>query len=194
MRRRLSAPALSLSLLLPATTLAMEPPARQESPGEELHLADDVRRPIHDVIEVCTISGLASVCSSHHGSARSLRVPSFDSVTVEGPEHGPVTVRRADLLQGEDGAWRLMVPRTAPLELRGLPPGPVTLSLYKQDDRDFRRPAVRVPAVARELRIPAGKSVLSLAAAGKAPDLHLISAPPGGRIAVDYRPRPGWSL
>lgn len=92
----------------------------------------------------------------------------------------------------------LTVARKARLRVAGRREGePLTLSLYGVDDRTFRRPAHRFGTAdldSPELYIPAGDFVASLSAPGRAPDLHRLSAPPGESIAIEYRPRQGWSL
>jgi hypothetical protein len=44
------------------------------------------------------------------------------------------------------------------------------------------------------VKVPAGDHLVSLLASGRAPDLHLLSAPPGGSERLVYHPRSGWSL
>lgn len=117
------------------------------------------------------------------------------SVRVEGPGHGPATARKNELKTGPAGRASLVVPRKAFLEISPAPPGPLTLSFYRQDDSTFRSPFFRTRMSPGDtIRIPAGDHLVSLAGSGHAPDLHLLSAAPAARHKLDFRQRPGWSL
>ena len=162
--------------------------------ADDVRLVDDRGEPVAAPIEVCIVTGLERSCQ-HVERGLLATSADFDSITAEGPEHGPLSIRRQDLLAGGDGAARLVVPRKARLRVRQLPAGPVSLSLYRSDDPSFRRPAARIPSSGGDrIFIPAGDFVLSVAAPDRAPDLHLLSAIPGGDHMVQFRSRPGWSL
>jgi hypothetical protein len=118
----------------------------------------------------------------------------FDRLVVEGPRHGPVLL---DRLPPPDvtGSVTVRVPRKCELLVVTEATRGLTQSLYSQDDREMRRPAHRLEDVAAgTVQIPAGEWVLALSQKGSAPDLHLLSAAPGGKRAVTHRPRAGWSL
>jgi len=147
-------------------------------------------------VEVCFVEGLGTECVERAPGGGPAELPSsFDLLRVEGPEHGPVSVRARDLPAAEEGVRRLEVPRKAHLLVRGAAGQRLTATLRPLDALDAGRPAhgLAVPE-AGELRLPAGAWLLALEGRGAAPDLHLLSAAPGSAHTVRYRPRPGWSL
>lgn len=183
---------LGRALLAAAMTVAMQS-AAADAPAREIRFVDDRGEPITSPLEVCLTTGLERACRTL-ARAHGPFAAEFEVITAEGPEHGSVSARRLELPTGEDGSWRLVVPRKGRLRVRRLPAEPVSLSLYKKDD-PFRRPAFRLAAVgAGEVRVPAGEFVLSLAGRSFAPDLHLVSIEPGESRSVELRRRPGWSL
>ena len=184
---RAAALAASLLLLIPAPAGA--------APGDLLELVDDRGEPLGAAVEVCFVQGLGTECVDRAPGAGPEALPDFDLLRVEGPEHGPVSVRRRDLPAAEEGVRRLAVPRKALLRVRGAGDQRLTAALRPLDALDSGRPAhgLAVPA-AGEVGVPAGEWLLALEARGAAPDLHLLSAAPGSAHTVRYRPRGGWSL
>lgn len=86
---------------------------------------------------------------------------------------------------GED-AW---------LQIGKLPTEPLTVSVYDSRAKALEKPVVTVQAVGPEsLKVPAGEILVSLAANGHAPDLHLLTTRPGEVARIEYTPRTGWSL
>ncbi len=159
-----------------------------------LQLRDDRGKAIAGTVEACFQVGTGQHCVSRAGTH--IRVPpELSSLRVEGPDHGPVSVLRQDVKREPNGDLLLVVPRKALLQIDAGPEERLTLSLYGQDDPTFRAPSFR-----REMRggsslkVPAGDHLVSLTASGRAPDLHLLSARPGGSERLAYRARPGWSL
>jgi hypothetical protein len=165
----------------------------------ELELVDDRGEAIEAPLRVCFVQDLETDCHDLENAAEGeLALQPFDLLRVEGPRHGPVTVRPDGLSEAEDGRRRLAVPRKARLRIAGLPDDPSTLSLYGVDDPDARRPGFQIalePSDSpREIFIPAGEHLASISRRGAAPDLHALAAPPGGALSVGYRERSGWSL
>ncbi|MES1244184.1 MAG: carboxypeptidase-like regulatory domain-containing protein [Acidobacteriota bacterium] len=94
-----------------------------------------------------------------------------------------------------EGRVLVKVPRKAELQILGRQERRLGLSLYAQDDASFRVPAFRMEIRAEGwIKIPAGDHLASLSSDGKAPDLHLLSAPPGSRRSLTWSARDGWSL
>lgn len=121
--------------------------------------------------------------------------PGAASMRVEGPGHGPVSAKREALEAAPDGVAVFTVPRKGFLEIEARRGVRLAVSLYPQDDAAFRKPSFRIEATGDEtLRIPSGDHVASLAASGRAPDLHLLSLAPAERRKLVYRERDGWSL
>lgn len=183
------APALAASLLLLATAPA------GAAAGELLELVDDRGEPLGAAVDVCFVKGLGTDCADRAPGAGPVELPAFDLLRVEGPEHGPVSVRRRDLPPADEGVRRLEVPRKATLRVRGAGEARLTAALRPLDALDSGRPS-HGPAVPEEgeLKVPAGDWLLALEGRGSAPDLHLLSAAPGSAHTVRYRPRAGWSL
>lgn len=102
--------------------------------------------------------------------------------------------RRLDL-KAQDGVAVLTVPRKAEVEIQAKPGEKVAVSLYRLDDPTFRTPVFRREVQGgQSLKVPAGEHLASLAAAGLAPDLKLLSAAPASRQRLAFVARPGWSL
>jgi len=159
-----------------------------------LRLVDDRGKAITGEMEACFQIGTRSDCVSSRGAPIPVP-PEFVSVRVEGPDHGPLSVRRQDLKTPPSGDLILTVPRKALLQIGASPKEHLVLSLYSQDDPTFRAPSFRREVQGGStIKVPAGDHLISLAAAGRAPDLELLSARPGGSERLLYRPRPGWSL
>jgi hypothetical protein len=160
-----------------------------------LRLVDDRRQPIRASLEVCFQIGTRNDCSALSTGGPVELPTDWTGVRVEGPEHGPVSIKRADLKPGPDGLPVLMVPRKAELQVVAEAKERITVSLYPQDDPTFRSPLFRSEAQGgKSIKIPAGDHLVSLLAPGWAPDLHLLSAPPASRQRVSCSPRSGWSF
>src|SRR6478609_4059002 len=163
---------MSLAIAMDSVCAAAKP--------RSLRLVDDRGKVITGELEVCFQIGTRSDCVPGRGTPVPVP-PELLSLRVEGPDHGPVSVRRQDLKLQPDGGLVLTVPRKALLQIGASPKERLVLSLYGQDD-----PAFRVPSFRREvqggsaIKVPAGDHLVSLAASGLAPDLHLLSARPGG--------------
>ncbi len=160
-----------------------------------LQLVDDQGKPIASEVEVCFRYGLENICAHGTNQIALARDELFDSVRAEGPRHGPLYLRRGELQRTAAGDYLMAVPRKAWLTIRKLPPQKVKLSLYDHEDDTFRKPAFQLDVPASGgLWLPAGSYVASLAAAERAPDLHVLIADPGKKVQLTYRPRAGWSL
>ena len=184
---------LRLASALLATAITMIPLPAAAKPVS-LRLIDDRGKAIAGPLDVCFQIGTRNDCIAGRGEPVQVP-PEAVSVRVEGPDHGPVSARRQDLKGERDGGLLLVVPRKALLQVGGSPEERLTVSLYRQDDPSFRLPAFRSEVRGgSSLKIPAGDHLVSLTASGRAPDLHLLSARPGGGERLVYRPRSGWSL
>jgi len=174
---------LALGLLVPETVIA-----------DRLHLVDDRYEPIEAAVEVCLVVALERDCESIADGG--LELPDeFDLLTVEGPDHGPVTLASADLDWSDGDSARAVVPRKAQIQLTGLPEDGATVSLYRVDDPGFRRPAVRRAVAEREtLKIPAGRFLLSISGKGFAPDLRELDLQPAQELRLALRRHAGGSV
>lgn len=163
--------------------------------GEALVLVDDREEPLGAPVEVCFVRGMRTECVEVGPEAGRVELRELDLLRIEGPGHGPVTVRARDLPDPEEGEARLAVPRKATLRVRGATDQRLTAALLSTEDLDPTRPdhSLAVPP-GGELKVPAGDWLLALESRGAAPDLHELAAPPGSSHSVGYRPRPGWSL
>lgn len=174
-----------------------------------LHLVDDRGEAVGARVEVCFQVELRNECASVAPRAAARAPQGFSSVRVEGDDHGPVQLRRADIAAQGDGSYRVTVPRKALLliqrpvrEVAAPAAGPsrdgvaLGVSLYLPADASFREPAFRVSLAGPvwQVKIPAGQFIASLTRAGSAPNLRRLVAPPGGSVRLAYRPLPGWSL
>lgn len=169
-------------------------PADAELRG--LRFQDDQGRQISSEVQVCFVVGTRSDCRTVSGATELAALPAaFSGLRVEGPDHGPRSVKLADLKPDSQGRALVEVPRKAELQILGRQKRRLTLSLYPQDDATFRTPGFRTEIQADGwLKIPAGDHLVSLSSEGQAPDLHLLSAPPGSRKSLTYAAREGWSL
>lgn len=163
-----------------------------------LRFQDDQGLPIASEVQVCFVVGTRSDCrpaASAPGAELTDLPAEFSSLRVEGPGHGPLSLKSSEIRPGADGRFLVEVPRKAELRVLGRQERGLALSLYSQDDASFRIPVFRTEVRADGfLKIPAGDHLVSLSLAGKAPDLHLLSAPPGSRNSLTYSTRDGWSL
>ncbi|HEX3129367.1 MAG TPA: carboxypeptidase-like regulatory domain-containing protein [Thermoanaerobaculia bacterium] len=160
-----------------------------------LRFQDDQGLPIHSEVQVCFVLGTRSDCRPVAHAELADLPAGFSSFRVEGPDHGPLSAKRSDLKPDAEGVALLKVPRKAELQILGQQERHLALSLYSQDDESFRTPVFRTEIQADgSLKIPAGDHLVALSLAGKAPDLHLLSAPPGSRKSLTYSAREGWSL
>ncbi|HTO77375.1 MAG TPA: carboxypeptidase-like regulatory domain-containing protein [Thermoanaerobaculia bacterium] len=176
------------AFLMFAAPLSLAAPLR-------LHLLDDRGSTIGSSIKVCVYRGVETICFEQSPYEVPTSMRDFDSLTAEGPSHGPIHLRRIDLRHEGTDELSVRIPRKAELAIQGLPADPITLSLYGSDDATFRKPAFRFENVkAMGLLIPAQRFVLALSDGRNAPDLQLLSAKPGSQYHIDYHRRPGWSL
>jgi len=159
-----------------------------------LQLVDDRGKAITEEVEVCFQAGTRSDCAPSRG-ARIELPPELVSVRVEGADHGPVSATRQNLRKEPNGDLLLAIPRKALLQVAGSSENNLTVSLYSQDDPSFRTPSFRGEVRGGSaLKVPSGVYLVSLAASGRAPDLQLLTAKPGGSERLVYRPHSGWSL
>src|SRR4051812_34417965 len=108
-----------IGLALVFMTFAWAPICAAAESGA-MDLVDDRGKAIAGELEVCFQAGIRSDCVS--GRKARVQVPrEFFSVRVEGPDHGPVSVRRQDLKRGPSGDPILVVPRKALLQIGGGP-------------------------------------------------------------------------
>lgn len=191
--------------LLVALLAAPVAGAVQQAP--RLTLVDDRGRAIASAVEVCWVLARGMDCRRVEGAAE-LQVPlEFLELRVEGADHGPVRLRRAELAVRADGSLRGVVPRKALLVVRRKAPEDVargalgegaalTVSLYSSTDASFREPMFRARLTAgiEQVKIPAGDFVASLSTPEHAPDLQRLTARPAARVELMYRQLPGWSL
>src|SRR6185295_8419606 len=97
-----------------------------------LRLVDDRGEAIPDAVSVCFQVDLAAQCMEVAPGKTAALPPSFASLRIEGPHHGPVSVRGRDLQPGPDGGpAAVQVPRKAFLQVEKLPSDPVTLSVFR---------------------------------------------------------------
>jgi hypothetical protein len=160
---------------------------------QSFQFQDDQGLPIASDLQVCFVVGTRSDCRPVSGLAD---LPAeFSSLRIEGPDHGPLSLKRSDLKPDAEGRVLVKVPRKAELRILRRQKRRLSLSLYPQDDASFRTPAFRTEVQADGwLKIPAGDHLASLSSEGQAPDLHLLSALPGSRMSLTYAAREGWSL
>src|ERR1700760_4607850 len=111
-----------------------------------LRLVDDRGQPIHASLEVCFQIGTRNDCSTLSTGGPVELPADWAGVRVEGPEHGPVSMKRGDLKPGLDGLAVLLVPRKADLQVVAEAKERITVSLYPQDDPTFRSPSFRSEA------------------------------------------------
>lgn len=184
------------SWLISALLAAWAPAVAVSGSVTGLSLLDDRGRPLDAPVQVCFVRELETECTDvGRQGVSGIALRPFELLRVEGPEHGPVTVRRAELGVNDNGGFRLAVPRKARLAIAGLPEETVVLSLYAVDDPEARQPRFRYELEGEgELRVPAGGHLASLSRRGFAPDLHALSALPGGDLRIRYRESDGWSL
>lgn len=187
--------------------LAVAVPAGASAPP--LRLVDDLGKAIDSPLEVCFELAMRKECM-HVAPRAVVRTPEdFFGLRVEGDDHGPARLRREDMSAQADGSFRVAVPRKALLDVArpdrvrataGSGPAgdrqALTVSLYSPVDPSFREPAFRAELAGADWRvkIPAGDFVASLTQAAGAPDLHWLTAPPGAKVRLAYRPLQGWSL
>lgn len=155
-------------------------PVQAAAKSVSLQLVDDRGKVIAEDLEVCFQMGTRSDCAPARG-ARIEVPPELVSVRIEGPDHGPISVLRQNLKKEPNGELLVAVPRKVLLQIAGSPEDHLSVSLYGQNDPTFRTPSFQ-GEVRRgsSLKVPAGDHLVSLTAAGRAPDLHLLSAKPGG--------------
>jgi hypothetical protein len=184
-----------VSTALLALTLYAFVAAPLGADGPAVHFLDDRGQSVDSPLEACFQLALKPDCREI-GPRETVTLPQgFFTLRVEGPEHGPVSVPREDLLLSKDGGTlRVTVPRKALLSVDRRPAEPLTVSLYDPQDPAFRTPRFRARLSGPEIKIPSGLFVASLSSGRRAPDLQRLSAPPGGRVRLTNHPRDGWSL
>jgi hypothetical protein len=182
------------TFLLLATSLGVGIP-QGEAWAASLRFVDDRRQPITANLEICFQVGTRTDCSANLTRGAVEMPAEWAGVRVEGPDHGPIAVKRGDLKAGPEGLPVLLVPRKADLQIAADTKERVAVSLYAQDDPTFRSPRFRVEVQGGKfIKIPAGDHLASLLMPGRAPDLHLLSAPPASKQRISYTPRSGWSF
>ncbi len=118
----------------------------------------------------------------------------FQSLRVEGADHGPVRRQRDRLRLAADGSYHVVVPRKARLRVKAPVSDAVAVSLYDPADPTFRQPVFRSAMRPEGIEIPSGDFVASLTTNGHAPDLQRLSAKPAAQVLLTYQQLPGWSL
>jgi hypothetical protein len=170
------------------------------APTPLLRVVDDRGRAVEEQIEVCFQVELRTDCRQVAPGEEVHSPAAFNSVRIEGPGHGPRSWRRDELKAEADGAWRVAVARKAWLRVvraeESVRRQSLTITLYSPDSPAFREPFFRTTLApgAALARVPAGVFVASLAMTSNAPELHRLTARPGGQAQLSYRPRRGWSL
>lgn len=178
-----------LWLLLNGVHPGIAPP----SPGAMLSFVDDRGTSIEAGLTVCFQIDLRNDCTTVTGDSVALP-EAFQSVRVEGAEHGPVSIPKGELERDKRGRTTLPVPRKGRLAVAS-GSWPLTLSFYPRQDDAFRKPFFRTTLKNGEfVLVPAGDFVASLSEPGHAPDLHLLSIPPATRVKARYVRRDGWTL
>ncbi len=164
-------------------------------PSAALRILDDRGERVEDSLTVCFQTGLHQECKDV-GPSETLTPPArFQSLRVEGPGHGPVSLRQEELAADAEGHWVLRVPRKAHLKIDHLPAEPLSISVYDPRAPSFDKPLLNVRGVGPEgIAIPSGEFLISLSSGHRAPDLHWVSAEPAVLARVEYQPRTGWSL
>lgn len=197
----------------PGSSARAQAGAAQAEGSGTVRLEDDRGRALGAPVEACFVHGLSTDCVEVPADRAVLELRPFDSLRVEGPDHGPVRVRPRDLERAAELADpeherppRLVVPRKTLLRVRRAPERGLSANLYRPSG-DFTRPVhafdlARAPEGEEdgpvERKVPAGEWVLSLESRGLAPQLHSLvgdhEAEPGGVVTVTHHPRSGWSL
>ncbi len=150
---------------------------------------DDRGRAITASLRACFTRGLETRCVDAPPWATPPGFEEFDSVTFDGPDHGPVDLQRSEFRSP------VRVPRKATLRFSNLPRDlTLTAAVFYRDDSSFKRPALQLGVTGDQIRVPARPSVIALFARGSAPDLHLVAPKPGSTQTLPYRRGPGWSL
>ncbi len=162
---------------------------------EILRFVDDRGLAIHSPLEACFQVETRTQCVAVADGRLASGPPQYWALRVEGPDAGPATLQRSEIRAQNDGTVVVRVPRKAELQVEVRPARLLTVSVYPQDDPTFRTPTFRKEIQRGErLKIPAGDSLVSLSAPGRAPDLHLLGARPGESLRLRYTERTGWSL
>jgi hypothetical protein len=179
-----------LVALLARTSATGPAPA---SPAVEFQ--DDRRAPVLEPVKVCFYRGLETACVEAPPYVVPAALQDFDSLTAEGPHHGPVVLKRADLVGAMVGGYAVTIPRKSRLDVTGTPIGTaLSLSLYSRADQSFRKPAFRFEHVDSPVWVPAGDFVVSLTDGEHAPDLQFLPSRPGEKETLGFHARDGWSL
>lgn len=174
-------------MVVPIAATAVDAPS--------LRILDDREQTISSRLTVCFYQGLTTACIDRPPYRLPGSLSTFESLTIEGPEHGPIAITRQSLRVANDGTYRVSLPRKARLLVQNLPVRPLTASLYRTDDLTFRKPSVRSDRLPPEgARVPSGEYVLSLSDGVHAPQLQLFKGQPGSTHTIRYNPRPGWSV
>ncbi len=219
MMRRVGLQAAGCALFVVTLGLGPASPVRAQAGAAEaegaeasgtVRLEDDRGQALDSPVEACFVHELSTDCVEVPADRAVLELRPFDSLRIEGRDHGPVRVRPRDVERsaerGGEGPPRLTVPRKTLLRVRRAPERGLSANLYRPSG-DFTRPAhafdlARAPDAGEggpvERKVPAGEWVLALESRGLAPQLHSLvgdqEAEPGGELTVTHRPRGGWSL
>lgn len=157
----------------------------------EIRFLDDRGEPIASPLDACFQTDRRTECMKS-GSGGPVEPPGpFLILRVEGPDHGPASLRPEDL-ETREGRLFARVPRKALLQIEKPPAEPLTISIYDKRAPSFDKPLFS--AQGGQIKIPAGDFLISLSSGRQAPDLHLLSATPGSVTRIEYRSRRGWSL
>lgn len=157
----------------------------------EIRFLDDRGEPITSPLEACFQTDRRTECVNSNSGGPVEPPGRFLLLRVDGPDHGPVSLRYEDL---EDGRVA-RVPRKALLQIEKLPAEPLTISVYDKRASSFDKPLLSAKGVGPEgIKVPAGDFLVSFSSGRQAPDLHRLSVAPGSVSRVEYRPRRGWSL
>lgn len=160
----------------------------------EVRFLDDRGEPITGPLEACFQTGRRTECVNSNAGEGIAPPEGTLILHIEGPGHGPVALRY-EALEAREGHLFARVPRKALLKIEKLPTEPLIVSLFDKRAASFDKPAFTAESVGVEgIKVPAGDFLVSLASGRQAPDLYLLSLPPGSETSVEYRSRRGWSL
>ena len=174
-----------------ASLLAAAPMAAQTI---QLRLVDDRQTPIDSPVKVCFYRVLETACLEQPPYVVPPQLQGFDSLTAEGPRHGPLNLKRAELASETSGPITVTVARKALVVIDGMPAA-LTLSLYRREDDSFRKAAWHFdPKSGSGTWVPSGSFVASLSDGRHAPQIEFLRGEPGKRYVFRYRSKPGWSV
>lgn len=165
------------------------------APGfvESASVRDDLGKEVPAPITACAGGTAGPLCWTLNSDSMPVGLKPSDDLSLEGPAHGPLTIKYSDLVALQASTKAIVLTRKARLRVQTTLKEPVTASFFDPQDRELRKPRHRWVVTDAEQRFPAGSWIVALSATRTAPEIQFVDAAPAALVTLAKSDREGWS-